>query len=266
MINSKNSYSDEAKVGFFTLIGLTFIICLTIFFVKNLFHEKGKEYSLIFSHLDGLQSSSIVKYAGGIPVGNIKSILPFKNKIKIIVNISAKYAISNKTEFRISSDSMLGEKYINISKIFDDTTPEQFLPEGSTILGTENMGLDRIVKEVSDLAEKVSKMMIPISKMVVEVTDSGDLIKSIHSLSRILKDTSSIVGENRYALRSTINSIAKISQEIEGGKGALGVLLNDKNFANDVRDSMASIKEIISKIENSSILRTKKETKLSFLD
>lgn len=127
--------SNEAKVGIFTTIGLALLIGIIVYLSGFSFgKEKDYTFDITFNQVTGLKIGAGVSYAG-IDAGRVSAIEAYKDKARVTVVIKGNMQIAKDSLFTISSDGLMGEKFISIM-------PPQH-PSGEYLVGGEEVhGVD----------------------------------------------------------------------------------------------------------------------------
>lgn len=119
----------------------------------------GYQLSADFSHIDGLDVGSDVRLAG-VTIGTVQSesVNPQTFKAHVVFTVRPDIHLSADTAAIITSDSLLGGKYIALSPGGDDKT----LPAGATISQTQgSISLEQLLSKfifsVTDTLTRANK-------------------------------------------------------------------------------------------------------------
>ncbi len=122
------------------IVGTFVLICAIVFFFTSFNKSQSKTvsgYNLIakFDNADGINNGSDVKISG-VKIGTVESqFLDTKNfKASLILNIPNHIKLSSDSSIKISSEGLLGSKYLSISPGGD----EEFLKDGDEIIFTQS--------------------------------------------------------------------------------------------------------------------------------
>ena len=125
--------TTEAKVGAFTLIGLALLAYMIVHLSGFSFSgSKGYNINVLFSQANGLRPGAVVRYAG-VEIGTVKNVMAEEQGAKVVLSIDPGTKITKKAQFVISSDGLMGEKFIDILPSSD--SPEEFLEPGAVVSG-----------------------------------------------------------------------------------------------------------------------------------
>jgi len=223
------AFSPEKKVGFFFLVALVvFGAMLEVGEKWNPF-EKKITYNTYLTSVTGLKLGDPVRLAG-VDVGKITKITILDGKVRIDFDVQPGTLIKTDSVASLRLTNLLGGQFLGLSF----GSPEApVLQPGGTVKGKDVANIDIIVDDFSALT-KDAKIFI------------GDLNKSQKS---VFGQISSILGENRANMRSTIKNLDSITAKFDRGEGSLAMLLNDRMLYNSASEAATSLKNISGKIE-----------------
>jgi len=266
----------QTKVGIFILIGLGVIALMVIYFGR-LGEGVSSYYKLRieFQNASGLLRGSEVLLAGAKigRVTNSPTILPDLNGVFVDVEIFEHVDIPSASEFTIGSSGLLGDKYIQIILKPDAKASPTILPN-TTIKGVEDTG--GIGGMADSAGELIAELRVAIGNInsMAKKLDSGVLndegIRSISETLKNLKTTSEklsvasagvdkVVADAGSAIegsKATMDSAKKAADELQRaltdiralirevrqGRGALGVLMSDREVAENLRALVANLR------------------------
>ena len=189
----------ELKVGAFVLIAIG---CLTvaILSVGNFsFFEKGKKLSVIFGYANGLKKAAPVRLAG-VEAGLVKNIdiLTEGNETKVKVELLINDAIGIPADSSISINQLglLGEKYVEVTP----GKSQQMIQDGGRVMGIDPVPVDRITQRIDSMTAQLEKTMHGINNGI-------------------------LTQENTRSLSEILSGVKNIVNEIQQGKGTLGMFL-----------------------------------------
>ena len=85
-------FTDEAKVGLFTLIGLGLLVVVISFLGIFSFTSNGYNLNVEFEQIKGLKPDNVVRYAG-VDIGQVQDISFKEGKVNVRLQINKKYQI-----------------------------------------------------------------------------------------------------------------------------------------------------------------------------
>ena len=272
--------SLEFKVGFMTIMAFV-ILMVSVLFVNNFnFRGGGNIYTASFNFLGDLKSGAPVMYAGGINVGQVKDIRLNNGKAAVdILIIQPNFKLKKDSQVDIYSTSLLGTKYVEIEANLgtgDDLKPDDI------IVGRDSNNLDQTFSQLGDVMETFEKMMgdpksqqnilrtfdnmnqatanmlalsitsrEKIDKMLDDLSKSSaaapELMASAQKLSTNLNGligalNKKDVTETLKNMKETMKTMNELTQNIQNGKGTVGVLLKDDQMADDIKSLVEELK------------------------
>lgn len=239
----------ESKVGAFIIAGLV-LMGTAIFLLGDYTFEKRYALSARFSDVANLSKSAPVKLSG-VEIGQVKEIELVDGGARVVMSIRHGVKIYRDAEFTVGSTGIIGSKYLQI----DQGHPEKGLLQPDE----EVRGLDPVSVEKS-----LTKALASVQALLDDLNkDEGR-----GSVAKNLKDTVANVREMTANLNDLLATtkpdveramkradeitekldqlLAKSNQMMAGlstDKGAVGALLHDEKVKEDVKETIASVKE-----------------------
>jgi phospholipid/cholesterol/gamma-HCH transport system substrate-binding protein len=274
----KNSL--EFKVGAMTLAAL-FVLTFAILFLSNFSFSAGSYVvTADFNFLGGLKVNAPVRYAGGIDVGRVKAIRPDNGKAAVDLLITQKdFKLKTDSLVALYGDGLLGSRYVEIDSNLG--TGDE-LKTGESLEGKDANNLDKTFSQLGDVMETFEQMMgDPKSKAsilsafdnlnkssaaLLSLTDtsrdkittilsnlsnsSGQVNKIVNSVSSISTSLATLsstldkkdLNESIKNLNSTLITMNQLAQDVHNGKGAIGVLLQDQQTADNLKGLVEELK------------------------
>jgi len=272
---SKQENITLLRVGIFMAIGLSVIAAMVVYFGR--FGDAVHGYYTIraeFPDASGVYKGVGVLLAGakvGI-VGNDPVILPDMQGVYVNLKIYDDVEIPNKSQFLIGSSGMLGDKFVQIL-LDPDAKGSAAIPHGATIKGHTGAGLgelttraDALMGELQQTVVNIKSITAKLDTVVLTGTTMGDINATIANLQQttasfaesskkidgLFEQAGSALrgGEATFAsakdasdeLKKALVDVRGLLQQAKQGQGAIGVLLNDKETANNLRALVANLK------------------------
>lgn len=278
--SKSRGFSNEFKVGLVTLAAIL-ILMVSILFISNFSIESGGQVvTVTFRFLGGLKVNAPVRYAGGIKVGRVESIRPLDGEAAVDLLITRKdFKLRRDSKVDLYSDGLLGSRYVEIESNLG-TGPE--LAKGDILNGKDANNLDETFSELGDVMESFEQMMgDPKAKAnflaafqnlnktsadLLSLTDtsrekitgildnlansSGKVDKIVSSVSSISKSLDTLtatldkkqLNDSIKNLNKTLVTVNQLAQDVHSGKGAIGVLLEDPQTADDLKALVQELK------------------------
>lgn len=217
--------SLETKVGIFVLLGLAVIGALVVIFGRV--GEQIRSYytlDVTFPNASGLLKGSYV-YLAGAPIGRVTSppkVVDNGNSVQIQVKLYDEIKISRKSRWVIGSAGLLGDRFVDV-QFYGEGNVEPYYAPGETVKGGRSTGLN-------DLADSTGPLVV----------DAREAVKQLKSaLTKINEDV--LTDQTREELKESITKLHSILYRVDDlladaqkGRGAVGMLLNNKQVADDL--------------------------------
>lgn len=257
-------------------IGLSAVAAMVVYFGR--FGDAVRSYYQIrveYPNASGLLQGAGVLLAGA-KIGAVESapvILPDMNGVYVILKIYKEVEIPSASEFTVGSSGLLGDRFvqINLKKDAKDSAPIQ---PGTVIQGKSETGMSEIfdqagpvvaevravVKKVDNITAKIDNdvlkesMMKDLNETIANLkTSSAAIAEATKKIDGIVTKAETAVGTGGEAmasakaaadeLKKAIEDIRGVVQQVKSGKGALGVLINDKQTAENIRILVQNLRE-----------------------
>ncbi|MGK5089726.1 MlaD family protein [Bdellovibrionota bacterium FG-2] len=211
----------EIKVGIFVALGLglVMIAVLVLGSVQQLAQSK-RSYMVHFKSVEGLIPGATV-VVGGVQAGTVDEVKFEKGQQEVRVELSvredAAQWIRKESKAEISTQGVLGDKYVTISPGASD---QSLLAEHSEIPALASTSMTQFIS-------KGDQLIISLEKVAT-------------SMERLLKDFES---ENQSkiffsGLKKSVGHLDAILEKIDNGTGTLGALVNDPGLYEDAKALM----------------------------
>jgi phospholipid/cholesterol/gamma-HCH transport system substrate-binding protein len=272
--------SLEFKVGFMTIMAFV-ILMVSVLFVNNFnFRGGGNIYTASFNFLGDLKSGAPVMYAGGIDVGQVEDIRLLNGKAAVDILITQpNFKLKKDSQVAIYSTSLLGTKYVQIGA---DLGVGDELKPGDILEGHDANNLDQTFSQLGDVMENFEKMMgdpkakenflhsfdnmnkatdnllalsissrEKIDQMLADLSKSSasvpDLVATAERVSKNLDGLISALNkkditETMQDMKETMKNMKELTDDVNSGKGAVGVLLKDDQMADDIKSLVEELK------------------------
>lgn len=186
-----------------------------------------------FQNVEGLTKGAKVTVEG-LVVGEVEDIdAPSspaqKFRLKMEVDDRLHGLIRKDSLVTVETEGLVGDKFL---VIHDGSEHASEAPPGSTLQSQEPL-------EISQLLEQAQGIMKQTSTTIDQVQGTMNDVRS--HLDTTLETTS-----------STIKNANSLIQDVRGGKGAVGMLLEDQETASNVRQSVANIRQTTQTLNGSS--------------
>ncbi len=254
--------SKEVRVGLFAVLSIT-ILYFGFNFLKGIdFFNKSDKYYVIYSDVAGLTVSNPVKISG-YSVGRVSSISinqEFNNSILVEMDIDQAIIIGDSTTAILEVD-LLGSVSITLD-IGDISNP---LVPGDTVFSRVDPTLNELLKSSAlPVADNLQITIRRINELLADFAENSDNLKKIiENFASISSKTNAMLGENRVAVKETIEGFSELTVNLNKRMDDMGVLIAKYG---EVADSLMAV-DIQSTLDNTSMLmKTMNETLLMMQD
>ncbi|WP_196593095.1 MlaD family protein [Pectinatus sottacetonis] len=251
--------TTEAKVGLFTVIAV--VLALAIIVRLSHFSFGGPPHynvTVSFKYVDGLKPGALVRYAG-VDVGDVASVKTDGMGAKVVLEIKKNVNIPQSSVITISSDGLMGEKFVNI---YSNGNPSKaYLENGAVMRGTEERSINALIKSAADTLDKVDKMVTAMNKVIANPKVQDSLIKSAVNIKQItdnMNQATAVMADVMQANKANINDIIRNLtvasanvQNITGDVQNMVEQLNgDGKMTDDMRTTVGNLAQTSTRIEH----------------
>ena len=186
-----------------------------------------------FQSVDGLPKGAKVR-VGGMDAGEVQTIqIPSspeqKFRLKMNVDDSLHGLIREDSVVTVETEGIVGDKYL---LIHHGTEHAPLAPADSTLQSKEPF-------EITKLLEQAQGIM----------TQAGT---TLNGLQGTMTDLNRHLDTTLDTATGTMKNVNSVVLDVRNGKGAAGLLLEDKATAADVRQSLANVRQTTEKLDDSS--------------
>ena len=240
-IQNKASWA-RLKVGIMAMVAMM-ILAFLVFLITGettLFQQKGQLVTYMADSAAMAEGSPV--RLNGILVGKVNKIaLSGLNQPRRIVRMDMQVAgkwfdaIPVDSQAAVSSENVLGTKFINIKK----GTAKEVVREGSELASLDTTGFDDVVQQGYSLLESLRGILKRVDAIVATVEVGKG------SIGKLLVD------EELYnKIISITNEVDSMAKQLNKGDGTLGKLLKDDKLYGDVRGTVARLDTMIQGLQD----------------
>jgi ABC-type transporter Mla subunit MlaD len=231
---------EQALVGFFVLVA-TGLLLTTVFLLSGTFSNNDVPYRTYFKNAGGLGPGSVVRYAGGPPIGRVRAVRsdpqnPARMEIDFAVNPGVPVKVDSKTI--IATTSPLGDNFLGI---VPGLATGSNAPAGSELPSIEYVSFSDVIGLVADLGPNANLLVRNLNDRVVELKDTLNRVNDVlntenrANISASLGNVRGMLEENRPAIRSAVQNVNETTEK-------LGPLIDDfRKAAAQANDSLANL-------------------------
>lgn len=268
--------ATQLRVGIFMAIGLTAIALMVVYFGR--FGDGIRKYYQIrveYPNASGLLKGASVLLAGA-KIGSVETsptILPNMDGVYVMLKIYDEVKIPSASEFSVGSSGLLGDRFvvINLKKDAKDSPP---IEPGTVIQGKgESGGLGdmaekagEVMSDVREAVQNINKIAEKLNTQVFQESSMKDLNETMANLkatsasfAESSKKIDSIMDEAKTAVatgqetlasaksaadefKKTMTDVRGLVGQVRAGRGPLGVLLTDREMAENLKSLVANLK------------------------
>jgi phospholipid/cholesterol/gamma-HCH transport system substrate-binding protein len=241
--------SLEAKVGAFVVAGLV-LMGTAIFLLGDYTFEKRYTLYAEFHDVANLNRNSPVKLSG-VEIGAVKDVQLAGGGAKCVLAIRKGVDIYKDAEFTIGSTGIIGSKYLQIDQGHPDSGV--IAPE-TTVRGVDPISIE---KALTKALNSMQSILTEINSEGPRGSLTGNLKDTVANLREMTANLNDLIETTKPRLEKAMSRtdditakldsvLAKTDQMMAGlatDKGAIGALLHDEKVKQDVKETVASVKE-----------------------
>jgi phospholipid/cholesterol/gamma-HCH transport system substrate-binding protein len=264
----------ELKVGAFVLVGLAVLAALLVQFGR-LGEGFRTYYGLLvkFPDASGLLKGSDVLLAGA-KIGHVSGgprLAESGQGVEVPLRIFGFVKIPAGSRFTVGSSGLLGDRFVAVAA--PQRITQESIPKNGVIEGTRETGIDDLTKEggalVDDLRTAVQNANAVITRLNNEALSQTNLDNLKAAVENLNTVTTALTGSTQKMdgvldkaneavtsakkatddlpaavadARKTIQAATEVIEKASTGKGALATLLNNQDFANDLRALVGNLR------------------------
>jgi ABC-type transporter Mla subunit MlaD len=222
--------TQERMVGVFVLAALAVIFLLV--FINSKTAHLFEDYVTFHAYLNnavGISTDTPVKISG-LDVGRVKSIdISPDNRIHLELIVYERYRGLVRTDSKASLGklSVIGRSMVMI----EAGSPERpELPEDTTLLVEEPLSVDELIAELTPVVKAVGASVERFSELIMVIQP---------------EQMQAIAGD----LQQSTENIRLISEQVQSGQGALGMMLYDEAFRENFARTIATMDKAFTRAE-----------------
>jgi phospholipid/cholesterol/gamma-HCH transport system substrate-binding protein len=253
------AHNREIKVGLLVLGAVVVLaIALVVIGDKNNFFVRKTGYFVRFSQVSGLAPGAGVTL-DGVNVGTVDRVVlpknPAQREINVWLLIDRRYAerlrapqppVPNApnneqvTKARISTLGLLGDKFIELN-----SGSEKFpaIPDEGEIPAASQPDLDALVASGEDVVGNVAQISHSLQHILARVDRGEGLLGEL--------TTQSAAGQQlRQSAVAALQSLQRVTDEMENGAGVLPRLINDRQTADRLIAAIAGLDAVLASAQH----------------
>lgn len=242
----KKSTTNHIKLGMFVVSGILFLIVMLYMIGRNqnLF---GAKISLKahFQNAQGLVPGNNVRYSG-IQVGTVKGVYIVNDTtVEVVMLIKEKmcHYIRQNAIATIGTDGLMGNKLVNI---IPADNPAPFVKEGDRLSSRKPLDTDEMLRVLNETNNDIAIIADNLKKSIQRINNSTALwnLLSDESVPENLKSSMVQVRKATNGINTMVIDLQTVVDQVQQGKGALGIALYDTSFARNLNEALVKVKSI----------------------
>ena len=250
--------STEAKVGSFTLISLALLAFIVIHLSGFSFGgEKGYHIQVLFKQVNGLKPAAFVRYAG-VEVGSVKSVDADGLGASVKLRINPGIDIPSHALVTISSDGLMGEKFINI---LPGDIEDTYLLDGAVVQGVDERGMEYLMANAGTTLDELQKLIKSLNDVLGNEQVKNSMVESAKNIKTMTDNFNqmSIVMErmavnNEQDLHTMVTNLSMMSQSAKSAADGMDKMIRDFSqdgqTAEQMRQAIVNLSSTSRRIEN----------------
>ncbi|MBP2655573.1 MAG: Mammalian cell entry related domain protein [Firmicutes bacterium] len=249
--------STEAKVGAVTVTGFLLLLVMIFNLGRFSFGEQGYPVKAVFSDVSGLVPGNGVRYAG-VDVGRVDMVQAGVDGVTVRMLINSGVKIPVGSRFTISTDGLMGEKYISIMPtpnsdagfMAPDTVVRGEAPGSlEKLVGSADRVLGDIEKLVQSLNEVLGdeKVKASLKATAINAKDITDRLNEMSAaLARIVQNNEQDVNVTAGNLKAMSESLRVVAARVDG---LMANIDNNGQTAKDLREAIYNLRNTSIRVE-----------------
>ncbi|MBP2645304.1 MAG: Mammalian cell entry related domain protein [Firmicutes bacterium] len=249
--------STEAKVGAVSVIGFLLLMIMVVNLGNFSFAEKGYPIKAVFSDVNGLVAGSGVRYAG-VDVGRVDLVQAGVEGVTVRMRINSGVKIPVGAQFTISTDGLMGEKYINI--ISTTVGEAGYLEPDAVVRGQAPNGMDKLVSSADRVLGEVEKLVRSLNEIVgdeqVKASMKATALNAreiTERLSELSATLARMARNNEQDVNTMAANLRIMSGSLRDVAGRIDTMMesvdNNGQTAKDVREAVGNLKNTSVRVE-----------------
>lgn len=256
-------FSTEVKVGIFVIVSAVVLIYMTFKVGDFTFgREKGYMVYAYFNSVAGLDTKAAVKIAG-VEVGSVEDISLEENRAKVGLRIKSYVRIKKDTVAAVKTQSLLGEKYIELYQGKEGG----YISEGGIIYNSIAIAdMDSLITKLYSISEDIKVISSAFKDTLGDPNTQNSITRIVNNLTILTENLSRITTQNSGSIERIIKDVEDLVHQVkeitEDNREPLkNVVVNLEKISNDLslmarenrdplRNTMANLQELSSDLKD----------------
>jgi phospholipid/cholesterol/gamma-HCH transport system substrate-binding protein len=244
--------SLEAKVGAFVLAGLV-CIAAAIFLLGDYTFERRYTLYVTFNDVANLSKEAPVKLSG-VEIGKVKDLVLEDHHAKVVVAIRHGVDVYNDAQFEIGSTGIIGSKYLQIDQ---GHSSAGVMPAGAVVRGVDPVSIEKALTQTLD---KLQGLLDDMTKEGPRGSLTHNLRDTVANVREMTANLNDLIVTTKPKLERAMDRSDDITKKLDDllaksntmmaglstDKGVVGALIHDEKVKEDVKETIASVKDVAS--------------------
>ena len=246
--------SLETKVGAFVLGGLT-LLATAIFLLGDVTFEKRYTLYAQFSDVANLSKDAPVKLSG-VEVGQVRQIELVDGGARVIMSIRKGVDIYSDAVFLIGSTGIIGSKYLQVDQ---GHRSAGVIAANSTVRGEDPVSIE---KSLTKALAKLENLLDGFTKEGPRGKLADNLTETVANVRDMTANLNDLIETTKPKLTKALNRSDDITEKLDAllaksnvmmasvntSSGTIGALLNDTKIKDDLKESVATLHDTLTRI------------------
>ena len=274
----------ETRLGVFFALALIAGVVLVELAGGFNFFKQGVRIRARFNTVQELQKGDPVRMAG-VEIGRVENIKLVENKVEVTIKVNKDAEIKTDSKATVKFTGLMGQNFVSISfgaptapKISDgaelETIEQADLSSIMTKLDNVATGVEGLAKNLGGdnlnnllgpfvdfmkqnnprlttillnmqtLSSQIAEGKGTVGKLIADETLYSSAVNAVTNLNHTAQDIQTLVAD----AKTVVNQIKDMINNVNAGKGTLGMLTKDEALYRETTTAMGNLREIFQKI------------------
>lgn len=241
--------SLESRVGAFVLGGLG-LIAVALFLLGDVTFERRYNLYVNFTDVGNLNKDAPVRLSG-VEVGQVSDIELVDGGARVIAKVRHGVDIYQDASFSVGSTGIIGSKFLQVDQ---GRRAAGVIPANSTIHGQDPVSVE---KSLTDALAKFDKLLGDLTKEGPRGTLAENLNDTVANVREMTANLNDLIATTKPRFERAMSRTDGITDKLDSllaksnqmmaslntSSGTVGALLHDERMKDDVKETIASVKE-----------------------
>lgn len=241
--------SLESKVGAFVLGGLA-LIATALFLLGDVTFERRYNLYVNFTDVGNLNKDAPVRLSG-VEVGQVAEIELVDGGARVLAKVRKGVDIYQDAVFSVGSTGIIGSKFLQVDQ---GKRSAGVIAANSTIRGQDPVSIE---KSLTAALAKLETLLGDLTKEGPRGSLTENLRETVANVREMTANLNDLIETTKPKLEKALERTDGITEKLDGllaksnvmmaslatSSGTVGALLHDQKMKEDVRETIASVKE-----------------------